>query len=216
MKRILCFGDSLTHGTMPSDSSGKRYDDTKRWTGILQEKLTGRAVVIEEGLPSRTINKEDNRPNKEGRNGSVYLWPCVGSHVPLDLVIVWLGTNDTKDMFNEDAPQITEAFKQMLIKLRTQLSENSPTCKIIIMSPPQMNSESEGAKAWYSQAQPKLAQLPAFYKQLAEELQLEFIDLYPLLGVPQILDGIHLSEEQNRIVADKVYEKLSEIERGLL
>lgn len=213
MKRILCFGDSLTHGTKPTDESvpRQRYDQSKRWTGLLQSGLETEATIIEEGLPSRTIDKDDARPGKIGRNGSVYLWPCIESHVPLDVVIVWLGTNDTKDMFDASAEEIAASYKQMLVKLRAQLDNDAPGCRIIIMSPPQMNAASEGARSWYGHAQPKLAALPGLYQQIATELNLDFIDLYPLLGEPAIPDGIHLSEEQNVVVAELVIKKLTEM-----
>lgn len=212
MKRILCFGDSLTYGTIPASDGvpNQRYDDTKRWTGLLQTKLSGIANVIEEGLPSRTIDKEDPRPGKIGRNGSNYLWPCVNSHVPLDAVVVWLGTNDTKDMFNQSGVEVANAHKQMITRLSEQLKETSPGSKIIIMSPPKMNPASEAVRLWYGQAQPKLAELPELYKQSAKELNVEFIDLYSVLDKPAISDGIHLSVEQNQIVADEVYKKLTE------
>ena len=36
MKHILCYGDSNTHGYIPS---GGRYDDDTRYTGILAKLL---------------------------------------------------------------------------------------------------------------------------------------------------------------------------------
>ena len=39
MKRILAFGDSNTWGYDPA--TGQRYDETIRWTGLLQKALRG-------------------------------------------------------------------------------------------------------------------------------------------------------------------------------
>lgn len=193
------------------DNPAKRYDASRRWTGILQSKLESKAIILEEGLPSRTINKDDPRPGKFGRNGSTYLFPCISSHVPLDAVVIWLGTNDTKDVFDSTAEEIAIVFRQMLAKLQVQLDETSPGCKLVILSPPQMNPDSEGAKAWYGRAQSKLAALPAQYDQIAHELGIEYIDMYTQLGMPAVPDGIHLSEAQNLQVADLVYRKLLQI-----
>lgn len=213
MKRILCFGDSLTYGTVPTSDGipQDRYDQTIRWTGILQARLADRATIIEEGLPSRTIDLDDPRPGKVGRNGSTYLWPCVETHAPLDVVIIWLGTNDTKDLFNRTSEQITESLKRMLIVLQEKLTQSKPDSKIIIMSPPQLDVENENAKKWYSTAAPKLAAFPELYIRLAKGLKIDFIDTYKLLGSPSTADGIHLSPEQNQLVAQEVYKKLEEI-----
>ena len=51
MKRILCFGDSLTWGFIPG--SGERYDETKRWTKLLQKKLGNHYEIIENGISGR-------------------------------------------------------------------------------------------------------------------------------------------------------------------
>ena len=48
--------------------------------------------MISEGLSGRTASIE--RPDSEGRNGLPYLLPCLLSHAPVDVVVVFLGTND--------------------------------------------------------------------------------------------------------------------------
>ena len=52
-------------------------------------------TVITEGLSGRTTNVED--PTAPGlMNGADYLDAALVSHEPVDLVIIMLGTNDTK------------------------------------------------------------------------------------------------------------------------
>lgn len=49
MKRILCFGDSNTWGLVAGTDN--RYDWETRWTGRLQDALSGDGFqVVEEGL----------------------------------------------------------------------------------------------------------------------------------------------------------------------
>lgn len=53
MKHILCYGDSNTHGYIPS---GGRYDDDTRYTGILAKLLGSDYRIIEaEPLPLMTL-----------------------------------------------------------------------------------------------------------------------------------------------------------------
>src|SRR5437870_2517157 len=107
---VLCYGDSNTHGSKP-DKSG-RYAINERWTGILQQLLGNDYYVIEEGLGGRTTDLEHFSPNKPNRNGLEYFKPCIDSHMPLDVVIIMLGTNDLKTIYNRTAQDVANALKQ--------------------------------------------------------------------------------------------------------
>ena len=92
MKNILCFGDSNTYGYIPIER--KRYAYEERWPGLLAAALGGEYHIIEEGLNGRTTAFTDYL--EPDRNALEYIGPCILSHAPLDLVIIMLGTNDTK------------------------------------------------------------------------------------------------------------------------
>jgi lysophospholipase L1-like esterase len=91
MHTIVCFGDSNTWGYVPG-GDGERYGPDVRWPGRLAKALGGEAEVISEGLSGRMATIES--PVEEGRNGLPYLVPCLRSHAPVDLLVVYLGTND--------------------------------------------------------------------------------------------------------------------------
>ncbi|MGN0203611.1 MAG: hypothetical protein ACI4BB_03640 [Coprococcus sp.] len=65
-----------------------------RWTGRVAAILGENYKVIEEGLNSRTTNLEPE--GEPWRSGLYYLEPCIRTHMPLDLVILMLGSNDMK------------------------------------------------------------------------------------------------------------------------
>ena len=91
MKTLVCFGDSNTWGYVPG-SDGERHPRDVRWPNQLQHLLGDEWEVIAEGLNGRTATVD--RPDSEGRNGLPYLLPCLHSHAPVDLVVIYLGTND--------------------------------------------------------------------------------------------------------------------------
>mgnify|MGYP000817512393 CR=1 FL=1 len=63
MKTILCFGDSNTYGYQPETK--KRYDETTRWTCLLQQAIQPYGWrVVEEGLCGRTTNLNGIRREK--------------------------------------------------------------------------------------------------------------------------------------------------------
>ena len=56
-KRIVCFGDSNTWGYDPVNHT--RYDESTRWTMVLQSLLGEEYQLIEEGQNGRTIANPD-------------------------------------------------------------------------------------------------------------------------------------------------------------
>jgi lysophospholipase L1-like esterase len=113
-KRIMCFGDSLTWGWNPIESGIpiERYSKEKRWTGILASELGPEFEVLEEGLSGRTTNLDD--PTDPRLNGANYLPSALASHLPLDLVVLMLGTNDTKSYFHRSPFEIAAAISSVL------------------------------------------------------------------------------------------------------
>ena len=91
MKTLVCFGDPNTWGYVPG-SNGERHPREVRWPVQLQRLLGDEWEVIAEGLSGRTATID--RPDSEGRNGLPYLLPCLLSHAPVDVVVIFLGTND--------------------------------------------------------------------------------------------------------------------------
>ena len=111
-KHIVCFGDSNTHGYRASNDS--RYDEQERWTCLLQKQLGDDYLIIEEGLSGRTTCFPD--PIHEGLSGLDYIYPCLMSHEPVDLLVIMLGTNDTKERFGASATCIALGLKRLIAK----------------------------------------------------------------------------------------------------
>lgn len=98
MRTLVCFGDSNTWGYVPG-SDGERFPREVRWPNRLQAALGEEWEVIAEGLNGRTATID--RPDSEGRNGLAYLLPCLLSHAPVDVVVIFLGTNDVNFVADE-------------------------------------------------------------------------------------------------------------------
>ena len=101
--RIVAYGDSLTYGWIPNaNPPSTRYGLEDRWPGALQKELGNNYQVIEEGLDGRTTDARDPGSPISGAqlDGSAYLPACLASHLPVDLVIIMLGTNDLKPVLN--------------------------------------------------------------------------------------------------------------------
>jgi len=136
-KHILCIGDSNTHGlcTDPSESAdhSSRYNEEERWTCLLQKALGAEYLVIEEGLSGRTCVYDD--PDMDSVNLLPVLHALLNSHEPLDLLILMLGTNDSKVKFNTDARKIAKGMQILLEEAKSVpcWGKNGP--KILIVAP---------------------------------------------------------------------------------
>jgi len=99
-RRILCYGDSLTWGWVPMDNAvpTHRYPFEQRWTGVMAAELGDGYEIVEEALSGRTTAVDD--PTDPRLNGASYLPSALASHLPLDLVIILLGSNDTEVYFD--------------------------------------------------------------------------------------------------------------------
>jgi len=204
--KVLCYGDSNTNGTKP-DRSG-RFAADERWTGLLQKQLGDSYYVIEEGLGGRTTDLEHYNQGKPSRNGLVYFKACVDSHMPLDIIIIMLGTNDLKTTYNRSAKDVAQALKQYpeyVDKYCTDRNLKRP--KIVLVSPAYMDEnapkfvESMPKPGVYDDVSAqKSRQFAEPIKQVAEETGCEFFDAALVTKTGD--DGCHLDKQSHQNLAD--------------
>ena len=198
MKEVLCYGDSNTYGFMPG--SGERYPPRVRWTGVMQDALGGSYHVIEEGLNGRTTVWDDP---VEGayRNGSTYLLPCLLSHAPLDLVLLFLGVNDLKKRFDIPAEEIARsagALVDIIRKSGAGRSGGAPA--VLLMAPPPLGKLSGYAEMLEGGTE-KSRQLGARFADIARQAGCAFLDAGKLIRSSDI-DGVHFEEKEHRTLGE--------------
>lgn len=208
MKNILCFGDSNTYGLRPDN--GDRYTSDIRWTGILSKKLASRDYrIIEEGLCGRTTVFEDS--TRIGRNGSLYLPVFLESHYPVDTVVLMLGTNDCKTIYNASSTVIGRGIEILLKQIRAFKDD----MEIILISPIHL-----GEKVWQKEYDPEFNQqsvvtskeLKAVFQRLAEEYDCKFLAASDV-AEPSETDQEHMDEKSHELLAGAIFEKLVNIEK---
>ena len=203
MKSVLCFGDSNTYGLKP-DGTG-RFEKDERWTGILSEMLGHKDYeVIEEGLVGRTTVFEDS--TRLGRNGSKLLPILLESHGPVDTVVLMLGTNDCKTVYNA-SPTLIGRGTEILIK---QIRANNKNAEILLLSPIYL-----GEQVWKEQFDPEFdeksvvtsKELKAVFSKLAQEFDCKFLAASDV-AKPSETDQEHMDVDSHRLLAGAIYEKL--------
>ena len=135
MKKILCYGDSNTHGTKPmrDQNDVARFASLERWPGVVAAELGAGYQIIEEGLPGRTTVHNDAIEG-DHKNGKIYLLPCLESHWPLDDVVISLGVNDLKARHGVSASDIAAGVGVLVDVVRSAVSYTHltlPTKRIV-------------------------------------------------------------------------------------
>lgn len=210
-KRILCFGDSLTWGWVPvaDGMPSERYAPQQRWTGVLADRLGEGYAIIEEGLSARTTSVDD--PTDARLNGSTHLPACLASHLPLDLVIIMLGTNDTKAYFRRAPVDIALGMSVLVTQVLTSgggVGTVYPAPKVLVVAPPPL---APMPHPWFrlvfDGAQDKTAQLADAYEALASFVKVPFFDAGSAITTDGV-DGIHFTEENNHDLGIALSEKV--------
>lgn len=199
-KRILCFGDSLTWGWVPTADGmpTERYPHEQRWTGVLADALGDGHDVIEEGLSARTTNIDD--PNDPRLNGAKYLPSCLASHLPLDLVILMLGTNDSKAYFHRSPLDIALGMSALVTQVRSSgggVGTGYPAPQVLMLAPPPV---AQTPHPWFqlifAGSQDKTAELSTVYSALASFLKVPFFDAGSVITTDGA-DGVHFTAQNN-------------------
>src|SRR3989344_4711738 len=209
-KRILLFGDSLVFGKIPVPA-GSRYDSETRFTGIIQKELGDKVEIIEEGLRGRVIEGEN--AFFPYRNGAEQFGPIFGSHYPIDLLILFMGTNDTNSGFTKSPGEFVNGFDGYLKQVDWWCEHfSTPKPQIMLVAPPLIN-EKESYKAFkdiFKGSEEKSKQFSQAYEGYATKNGLYFLDSTKLVA-PSSIDGIHLSEEGNLALGKAIAKKISEL-----
>jgi lysophospholipase L1-like esterase len=200
MFEILCFGDSNTWGYSPE--TGARLPKASRWTGVLQRELGTGYSVIEEGQSGRTTVWDD--PVEGGiKNGKAYLAPCLESHAPLDLVVLMLGTNDTKKRFGVPASDIGLCMSGLIALVLSGASGRERRApKLLLIAPPPLSKLSAFAEMFEGGAEKSKA-LGPIYRDIAKAHGCGFLDAGELIRTSG-LDGVHFEEGEHRKLGQAV------------
>lgn len=213
MKTIVCYGDSNTWGFMPCkekpDLNSARFDEKKRWTMLLQQQLGVTFKIEEEGLNGRTTAFDD--PFDDHLNGLRYIENCMLTKMPIDLVILMLGTNDMKEYLGIDAYNSARGIEQIILRVKQNKYGRDGRCpKILVVSP--VPIEKNIYDAWPSgefgksccEKQNKLA---SNYEKIAKEQKCYFLNASDYVCA-SCKDAVHLDEVNHEKLAQILYKEV--------
>jgi lysophospholipase L1-like esterase len=206
-RRVLVFGDSNTWGWIPVERGipTTRYAAGQRWPGVAQAALGDGYEVIEEGLSGRTTDLPDPDPTvKElsgaGLDGSAYLPAAVASHLPLDLVVIMLGTNGLKAKFDRSPDEIALGVRRLIEQVR-RIDRGAwteyPAPSVLVLAPPPLAQTERFPAAILAGGLEKSRALAPKLAAVAAESGAAFLDMGVITNADGV-DGIHLSADAHR------------------
>jgi lysophospholipase L1-like esterase len=218
-KRIMVYGDSNTWGFIPikEGAPSTRYPSDERWPNVMRASLGDNYEVVDEALNGRTTDIADPtnpQVGGAGLDGSAYLPAAIASHLPLDLVVIMLGTNDLKNMFHRSPLRIALGVGNLVDLVASSnggVGTKYPAPKVLVLCPPPLgNLAPQAFEDMFSSGVEKSKQLPAYYEAVATAAGAEFLDLGKLTPTDG-MDGVHLTAAAQKKIGENVAERVKKI-----
>jgi len=210
MKRILCYGDSNTHGTKPMHDQNDvaRFSETERWPCVTSASLGAGFEIIEEGLPGRTTVHDDAIEGAH-KNGKSYLLPCLESHWPLDAVVIALGVNDLKARHGVQPSDIAASVGVLVDVIKRAPCFGDKPPKILVLASPSI-IETGWLADMFSGGAEKSLRLSRSLATMAAARGVAFFDAGTVAKVSP-LDGIHFDATNHEAIGQAVALQLKDI-----
>ncbi|MBT4796856.1 GDSL-type esterase/lipase family protein [Akkermansiaceae bacterium] len=186
---LACVGDSITQGV--------GAERGQSWPAQAQRTLGEKWQVQNFGLSGTTLMNSGNKPYQKSKQFKAAL-----SSNP-DIVVIMLGTNDTKPANWRNSAKDYEVDYRDLISDFEKLPSKP---KIYLCLPPYIAKEGR----WGINNQDTLAQIPMI-KKIAKDLKLEVIDVYAALeGQDDLIpDTVHPNTGGAALIAKAVAASLT-------
>ena len=210
MKTLLCYGDSNTHGTLPSNDPAirRRLGPDERWPGIVRQRLGDGWLVVEEGLGGRTTVHDDPIFGAH-RNGLSGLPIALESHQPIDLVVLMLGTNDLKVRFAMTAADIAGANAVLVERIQGAVASGPGRKRapnVLLVAPPHVLEVGEQVEI-RAGAAAKSRRLGALLAEVARTYGIAFLDA-AMVVAPSPIDGVHLEAPEHLKLGNAIADKI--------
>lgn len=205
MKRhIVCFGDSNTHGLCadPADCAdgGDRFNEEERWTCLLQRELGDDFLVIENGVSGRTTAFSDRF--RDFICGLDDIGTALMAHRPVELLVVMLGTNDTKERYGMNATCIGFGLEKLCFTASVLDAWKDGMPNILVIAPPHIPDEMCDATMGEG-CQKKSRELAAVYMDICKKHGWHFLDADEFVSFNTV-DYMHFTSQGHRDFARKL------------
>lgn len=220
-KRILIYGDSNAFG-WAKDAKGTVYrlPSDVRWPEKMGGLLGKNYEVIVEALGGRTTNIDCGPKSGPGivpgagMDGAAYLPAALASHMPLDMVVIWLGSNDLMVQHNRKALDIAAGIAQLTSIVKNggwQQRTGYQTPKVMIVCPSKIAAQKGKNKERFAGAKERVEELQAILPDLAKAAHGYYFDVNTVVPYAQGADEIHYTPENHDAIAKAMTREIKKV-----
>lgn len=208
MKQILCYGDSNTWGHDPETYD--RHPKNVRWPGVLAKLLGEEYNVAECSISGRTTVFDD--PFADCRNGRKGLAYALQENMPIDLLIISLGTNDLKFTTADGSARGLSTLLHDVIYARLPNRVVQPLAKnarILVIAPIHLAADIDEKRPGVMPVGSYIesTRFAPLYRTVCQQYGVEFLDAAEF-AEPSPIDCIHMDADSHKRLAHAVHEKL--------
>lgn len=191
--KVACVGDSITYGCLVFGWPNKTYPS------VLGKKLGDKYTVNNYGYSGATAQTVSDNPYVEKK-----VYKESKEFLP-DIVIIMLGTNDTRTVNQKGLELYREAYSALL---DTYIGLSSSP-KVYVMAPPPCYPFL-GKVGYHIDAEMIKNEIRPTVFSLAEEKGIGLIDLYSVFDGKKELftDGVHPNAKGAELLAQTVYDRI--------
>lgn len=217
-KRVLVFGDSNSWGWMPIEAGvpTQRYPAADQWPEVMRTALGDDYVIMVDALSGRTTDVDDPTAPMDGAalNGAEYLPAAIAAHLPLDLVVIMLGTNDTKAQFQRSPFRIALGAGHLV-----EIAQSSGDMfgggwydydapEVLLVAPPPMGPQTVFMEVFEGDVGVARSEgLATAYRAVAQAASVGFFDAGAVIKTDGV-DGVHFSAETQRALGAAMAEQV--------
>jgi lysophospholipase L1-like esterase len=206
--RILVYGDSLSWGWVPQTTfiPAERFPPDRQWPRVMAEALGPGFEVVVDAMAGRTTDAIDPlAPQIPGvsTDGLACLPATLVAHLPLDLVVLMLGSNDCKPQFGRSALRIALGVGRLIdtversANLFGTLWLTNPAPRVLLVCPPPFGKLARVADELFHGAEERGAGLAVAFASVAAAAKVAFFDAGTVVRCDGV-DGVHLTAESQR------------------
>ncbi len=204
LRRIACIGDSLTEGSI-----GGHVTPELAYPAALGRLLWQNYVVYNYGLGGTTMIGTSASPYQSSKQYA----DCLESGLTYDLILVMLGTNDSKVIGDAWTEEANEEYMASCEALFAALAERSPDARFAMMNCPVKFTTAGYGNAYMLPVQKEAATL---MKEAGYDVTLYDMRAYTteVLTSDNFRDGLHPDYAGYALIADGVLELVYHLTDG--
>ncbi|EDY18671.1 lipolytic protein G-D-S-L family [Chthoniobacter flavus Ellin428] len=187
---VIVFGDSITAGSaLPKDQQ------SQLWLRLVEARSEGKLKMMNEGKggrPTDSLKEFDAMLQRQPK---------------ADLLVILLGTNDSRDITDQCVPKAVANERAMITKARDHFGKD---LAVLLVGPTNIRKDALGpTKPIADQRDAKLRELGTAFEALAKETQCDFTSLYGVVPAASLAkDGVHPDPAGNEAIAQALLPKL--------